>query len=100
MRYVIAEATVRYKAPVYLDDPLYGAASVRSVGARSFVMDYELRTGESFDRGRVVAKSTSSQVFYDPETRGIRRRPEWFLAAVAALEGRPEESFASEREGR
>ena len=32
MRYVIAENTGRYKVPVYLDDPLYGAASVRSVG--------------------------------------------------------------------
>jgi acyl-CoA thioester hydrolase len=93
VRYVIAEATVRYKAPVFLEDPLYGAASVRSVGKRSFVMDYELRTGESFDRSRMVAEGTSAQVFYDPKTRSIRRRPEWFLAAVAALESRPEESL-------
>jgi len=30
-RYVIAEATVRYKAPIFLDDTLLGAASIRTV---------------------------------------------------------------------
>jgi len=98
VRYVIAEATVRYTAPVFLDDSLYGATSVRSIGKRSFVMDYELHTGESFDKSRMVAEGTSAQVFYNPKTRSIRRRPEWFLAAVVALEGRPEESLAPEGE--
>ena len=93
MPYVLAEATVRYKAPIFFEDPLYGAASVRTVGNRSFIMDYELRTGESFDEGRTVAEGSSAQVFFDPKTEEIRPRPEWFLAAVAELEGRPEESF-------
>lgn len=101
VRYVIAEATVRYKAPIYLEDHLYGAASVRTVGDRSFILDYELRIGESFDEGRTVAEGTSAQVFYDLETKSIRRRPEWFLSGVAAVEGRPEGSFASPKaEGR
>ncbi len=94
VRYVIAEATVRCKDPVYLDNLLYGAASVRSVGWHSFIIDYELRTGASFDVGRVVAEGTTAQVFYAPKTRGIRRSPEWFLATVAPLKGRTEESFA------
>ena len=93
--YVVAEATVRYKAPIYLDDALYGAASVRTIGNRSFTMDYELRTGASFDAGRTVAEGTSAQVFYDPRREEAHPRPEWFLAAVAGIEGRPEESFAS-----
>jgi acyl-CoA thioester hydrolase len=96
-RYVIAEATVRYKAPIFLDDTLLGAASIRTVGNRSYVMEYELRVGESFDAGRIVAGGESAQVFYDPQTDEVKPRPEWFLPAVAELEGRPEESFAPER---
>jgi acyl-CoA thioester hydrolase len=95
-RYVIAEATVRYKAPIFLDDALLGAASIRTVGNRSFVMEYELRVGESFEDGRVVAEGESAQVFYDPLTDEVQPRPEWFLPAVAELEGRPDESFAPE----
>ena len=96
-RYVIAEATVRYKAPIFLDDVLLGAASIRTVGNRSYVMEYELRVGESFEDGRVVAGGESAQVFYEPQTDEVQPRPEWFLPAVAELEGRPEESFAPER---
>ncbi len=95
-RYVIAEATVRYKAPIFLDDTLLGAASIRTVGNRSYAMDFELRVGESFDAGRVVAGGESAQVFYDPQTDEVKPRPEWFLPAVAELEGRPEESFVPE----
>lgn len=96
MRYVIAEATVRYKAPIFIEEPLYGAASVRTVGNRSFVMDYELRAGESFEAGRLAAEGTSAQVFYDIASSEVRPRPEWFLSAVAGLEDRSEGSFAAE----
>ncbi len=99
MRYVVAEATIRYKAPVFLGEPLFGAASIRTVGDRSFVMDYELRAGESYENGRVAAEGTSAQVFYDLEAGEVRPRPDWFLPAVAALEGRPEESFVPEARG-
>ena len=96
-RYVIAEATVRYKAPIFLEDVLLGAASIPTVGNRSYVMEYELRVGESFEDGRVVAGGESAQVFYDPQTGEVKPRPGWFLPAVAELEGRPKESFAPER---
>ena len=99
MRYVIAEVTIRYKAPIFLGEPLFGAASIRTVGDRSFVMDYELRAGESYENGRVAAEGTSAQVFYDLDAGEVRPRPEWFLPAVAALEGRPEESFVPEARG-
>ena len=96
VRYVMAEATVRYKAPIFIGEPLFGAANVRTIGNRSFVMDYELRSGESFKDGHVVAEGTSAQVFYDIPSGEVRPRPDWFLSTVAALEDRPEESFASE----
>ena len=93
MYYVIAEANVRYKAPVYFEDTLYCSASIRSVGNRSFIIDHELRAGESYENGRTVAEGTSAQVFYDPETEEVRPRPGWFLATVVGLENRAEESF-------
>ena len=96
-RYVIAEATVRYEAPIFLEDVLLGAASIPTVGNRSYVMEYELRVGESFEDGRVVAGGESAQVFYDPQTGEVKPRPGWSLPAVAELEGRPQESFAPER---
>ena len=57
-------------------------------------MDFELRTGETFEDGTLVAEGSAAQVFYDPKICEVRPRPEWFLSAVAKLEGRPEESFA------
>ena len=92
-RYVIAETTVRYKASIFLDDSLHGAASVPTVGNRSYVMDFELRTGETFEGGLVVAGGFAAHVFFDPRTDEVKPRPDWFLPAVAELEGRPEESF-------
>lgn len=96
VRYVIAESTVRYRAPIRLGDALHGAASIRTIGNRSFVMDYELRVGESYENGVVTAEGTSAQVFYDPEADEVCLRPHWFLSAVIAIEGRPEESFTPE----
>ena len=96
VRYVIAEATVRYKAPIFLDDPIHAAASVRSISNRSYTMDFELRTGESFENGTLAAEGSAAHVFYDPEAGEVRPRPDWFLSAVAELEGRPEEDFVPE----
>jgi acyl-CoA thioester hydrolase len=99
-RYVVAEATVRYRAPIYLEDDLFCGIRVRSISARSFVWDYELRAGEGYESGRLVAEGSSAQVFFDPEAGEVRHRPGWFLAAVAELEDRPEESFATPKEDR
>lgn len=91
--YVIAEATVRYKAPIFLEDDLFCGVSIRSVSNRSFIWDYELRAGESYASGRIVAEGSSAQVFFDTEAGEARPRPEWFLSAVAELEARPERSL-------
>ena len=95
-RYVIAETTVRYKAPIFLDDALHGAASVPTVGNRSYAMDFELRTGETFEDGTLVAEGFAAHVFFDPVKDAVQPRPDWFLATVAKLEGRPEEDFLPE----
>ena len=95
-RYVIAETTVRYKAPIFLDDALQGVATVPTVGNRSYAMDFELRTGEAFENGLVVAEGSAAHVFFDPKTDEVKLRPDWFLPAVAELEDRPEESFVQE----
>lgn len=100
-RYVIAETTVRFRAPLFLDDALSGAASVRTIGERSFTMDFELRKWagggrEAFEGAPLVAEGSAAHVFFDPEEAAVTPRPRWFLAAVAALEDRPEESFRKE----
>src|ERR687896_1280916 len=82
-RYVIAETTVRYKAPIFFEDTLHGAARIHTVGNRSYAMDFELRTGETFEEGRGVAEGFAAQVFFDPKTDEVIPRPDWFLPAVA-----------------
>jgi acyl-CoA thioester hydrolase len=94
--YVLAETTVRYKTPLFLGDALHGAASILTVGNRSYTMDFELRTGETFESGPVVAEGFAAHVFFDPTSDEVSPRPCWFLPAVAKLEGRPEDSFAPE----
>lgn len=92
-RYVIAETNVRFRNPIFLDDSLHGAASIRSIGNRSYVMDFELRTGETFEEGTLAAEGFAAHVFFDPATDQVTPRPGWFLTTVAVLENRPEDSF-------
>ena len=93
-RYVIAETTVRYKAPIFFEDTLHGAARMRTIGNRSYAMDFELRTGETFEDGALAAEGSAAHVFFDPVENTVRQRPDWFLPTVAKLEGCPEASFS------
>ena len=95
-RYVIAETTVRYRTPIFFEDILHGAARTRTVGNRSYAMDFELRTGDSFETGSTAAEGSAAHVFFDPRKDEVQPRPDWFLPTVAALEGRPEEAFLPE----
>ena len=95
-RYVIAETTIRFKAPIFFEDTLHGAAQMRTVTNRSYTMDFELRTGETFEYGTLAAEGSAAHVFFDPIQNAVQPRPDWFLATVAKLEGRPEESFSPE----
>ena len=95
-RYVIAETTIRFKVPIFFEDTLHGAARMRTVGNRSYTMDFELRTGETFESGTLAAEGSAAHVFFDPVQDAVQPRPDWFLPTVATLEGRPEEAFAPE----
>lgn len=95
-RYVIAETTVRYRLPIFFDDILHGAARIRTVGNRSYTMDFELRVGETFESGTLAAEGSAAHVFFDPLENEVKPRPDWFLPTVAKLEGRAEESFFPE----
>jgi acyl-CoA thioester hydrolase len=92
-RYVIAETTIRFKAPIFFEDALHGAARMRTIGNRSYTMDFELRTGETFEDGTLAAEGSAAHVFFDPLKNAVQPRPEWFVTTVATLEGRPEEAF-------
>jgi acyl-CoA thioester hydrolase len=83
-RYVIAETTVRFKAPIFFEDALHGAAR----------MHFELRIGETYGGGTLVAEGSAAHVFFDPQENTVQQRPDWFLPTVAKLEGRPEASFS------
>ena len=67
---------------------------MRTIGNRSYAMDFELRTGETFDDGTLAADGSAAHVFFDPLENTVRQRPDWFLPTVAKLEGRPEASFS------
>lgn len=95
-RYVIAETTVRFKAPIFLEDILHGAAWITHVGNRSYTMDFDLRTGESYETGALVSEGTAAHVFFDPIKNAVQGRPDWFLPTVAKLEDRPESDLAPE----
>ena len=95
-RYVIAETSVRYKAPIFFENTLHGAARMRTVGNRSYTMDFELRTGETYGGGTLVAEGFAAHVFFDPLENTVRPRPDWFLPTVAKLEGWPDSSFSPE----
>ena len=91
--WVIARAIVDYRSRIYIDDTVHSAARVTAVSRHSFTFGYEVRTGDSFEEGRLAAEGSSVQVFYDPKTKQVRLRPDWFLPAVSMLEGRPENTF-------
>ncbi|CAA9396788.1 MAG: hypothetical protein AVDCRST_MAG55-427 [uncultured Rubrobacteraceae bacterium] len=92
-RFVIAETNLRFKAPVFFEDALHGAATVPWVDNRSYAMHFELRTGEDFQTGTTTCEGSAAHVFFDPLKAAVQHRPGWFLPTVAALEGRPEADF-------
>ncbi|MGI8866787.1 MAG: acyl-CoA thioesterase [Rubrobacteraceae bacterium] len=95
-RYVIAETTVRFKGPIFLDDALHGAASITRIGNRSYTMDFELRTGESYEAGATASTGTAAHAFFDPIKNAVQACPDWFSPTVGKLEGRSEEDLGPE----
>jgi acyl-CoA thioester hydrolase len=69
---------------------------MRTVGNRSYAMEFELRTGETFEDGAIVAEGSAAHVFFEPLENTVQECPDWFLPTVAELEGRAEASFSPE----
>ena len=51
-------------------------------------MDFEFRTGETFEGGPLVAEGFAAHVFFDPG-KTVKQRPDWFLPAVASSKAAP-----------
>jgi acyl-CoA thioester hydrolase len=75
---VIAETTIRFKRAIFFEDTLHGAARMRTIGNRYYSMDFELRTGETFEDGTLVAESSAAHVFFDPVEDAVQPRPTGF----------------------
>jgi acyl-CoA thioester hydrolase len=91
--FVVAESNVRYRAPAHLGDRLHCSVRVSRISRKTFVFEYVIRAGESFEAGQLVAEGHTVQVFFDPATGRSRTRPEWFVSAIAGLEGKSEEEL-------
>jgi acyl-CoA thioester hydrolase len=61
---VIANLDVTYRRPITLEDDLWVAVSVTTLGESSFTMAYELRASDE-----VAATAETTQVVVDPETK-------------------------------
>lgn len=88
--FVIAEANVRYRAAAKLGDRLRCVTRIPKVTRKTFVFEYELRSGDDLAQSILIAEGSTVQVFFDPATGRSRGRPEWFAPAVATLEEKPE----------
>ncbi|HEX7051582.1 MAG TPA: thioesterase family protein [Longimicrobiales bacterium] len=85
--YTIAEVALRYHARIRFPARLTVALRVSRLGAKSFTMEYELRSAE----GTLLASGRTVQVMYDyaagtskPIPPEVRRRIEAFEGGVPA----------------
>lgn len=77
---ILAETTVRFRAPAHFGDRLGIGARVASVGNKSFVMEYAaVREGD----GALIAEGRSVLVAYDYREGTTKPVSEEFRAAVA-----------------
>lgn len=64
--FVVAEATVKYRSPAMIGEPLEVEISTREIGTRSWV--WQFRVTDARD-GRLVAEGHTVQVYYDYASR-------------------------------
>ncbi|MDI7266474.1 MAG: thioesterase family protein [Myxococcota bacterium] len=62
IRFILADATCRYRSPAHLGERLVVGIHVPRVGRKSFAFDYRSAEERS---GRLVAEGSSTQVWYD-----------------------------------
>src|SRR5438067_2764686 len=70
--FILAEMTVRYKAPGQLEEPLTLGLRVGELRNSSFTFEYAL---VETDTGKLIATGTSVQVWYDYQRGQVIRIP-------------------------
>ena len=80
--FILGEATVRYKEPVFYGDQLMAATRVSRIGTKSFTMQYELRRADT-----VVTSGSTELVWFDYAAQRSQTIPETFKQRVAEIQG-------------
>lgn len=81
---ILAELTIRYKAPAHFGDELLVGVRVSRIGGKSFTMDYAIaRLGD----GALIATAQSVLVAYDYAAGRSVPVSDEFRARVAELQG-------------
>ncbi|WP_298483256.1 thioesterase family protein [uncultured Chloroflexus sp.] len=82
---ILAELTIRYKAPAHFGDELLVGVRVSRIGGKSFTMDYAIaRLGD----GALIATAQSVLVAYDYAAGRSVPVSDEFRTRVAELQGR------------
>jgi acyl-CoA thioester hydrolase len=88
--FVIAEATVVYRAPAFFGERLLVGVRFSWTGRTSFGLEYRVRAEASpVAPARVVADGASTQVMFDLARNRVMRVPADLLEMFEAYEGRP-----------
>ncbi len=77
---VVAESSLRYRAPCRYDDELVVSAFLSHLGTTSLIIDFELRRD-----GKVCTEATNRYVFVDPATLRKAAPPASVRGAYAAF---------------
>ncbi len=81
LRFVVVEATCRYRAVAYFDDVLIVRSQVERLGNSSVVLAYEVVRPET-DGETLIASGTTAQVFIDKENKAVPM-PQWIREALS-----------------
>jgi len=88
--FLIAEASVTYRAPAYFGEWLDVGCRVHWVSRSSFGLEYLITAAESsVGPARDIAYGETAQVMFDPRARRPTRMPTDFLELIERYEGRP-----------
>lgn len=82
--FILAEATIRFRAPGRLDEPLQVGIRAAELRKSSFTFTYEVVETNS---GNAIATGTSVQVWYDYERGQPVRIPEEIRQKIRDFEG-------------
>ena len=82
IHFILGEATVRYRKPIFFGDEIIAAVRVSRIGSKSFTMQYELRRG-----AEVVTTGSTELVWYDYENDRSILIPDTFKQRVYNLQG-------------